>query len=205
MRRLSSFDTALRQAAEGSSSYRAVGWETPISGTQRLKKTVAVLFAGSLGSVACPTLAEPALSAAQEVSPVRMAATDTDPSATSSDVTAPEPWNMHGQFTFVKQYHPSFTSPYQGTNSLHPGSNGEETADLTLFAGVRLWTGGAFYINPEVDQGFGLSDTLGVAGFPSGEAYKVGKSKPYFRLQRAFLRQRFDLGGDEPADQPRRQ
>jgi high affinity Mn2+ porin len=41
-----------------------------------------------------------------------------------------------------------------------------------------------------------LSNTLGVAGFPSGEAYKVGKSKPYFRLQRAFFRQRFDLGGD---------
>jgi high affinity Mn2+ porin len=67
---------------------------------------------------------------------------------------------------------------------------------LTLFAGVRLWPGGAFYINPEIDQGFGLSNTLGVAGFPSGEAYKVGKSKPYLRLQRAFFRQRFDLGGE---------
>jgi len=35
---------------------------------------------------------------------------------------------------------------------------------------------------------------LGVAGFPSGEAYKVGKSTPYFRLNRVFLRQVFGLG-----------
>jgi high affinity Mn2+ porin len=111
----------------------------------------------------------------------------------------PEAWNAHGQFTFVDQFHPSFRSPYQGANSLTPARNGEETTDLTLFAGVRLWRGGAFYVNPEVDQGFGLSDTLGMAGFPSGEAYKVGKWTPYLRLQRAFLRQRFDLAGESQA------
>jgi high affinity Mn2+ porin len=54
-----------------------------------------------------------------------------------------------------------------------------------------------FYVNPEIDQGFGLSDTLGVARFPSGEAYKAGKAQPYFRLQRAFVRQRWNLGGEE--------
>ena len=41
-----------------------------------------------------------------------------------------------------------------------------------------------------------FSNTLGMAGFPSGEAYKVGKAAPYFRLQRLFFRQTFDLGGD---------
>ena len=107
----------------------------------------------------------------------------------------PEPWNLHGQLTFVDQYHPSFTSPYRGPNSLTPERNSEETTDATLFLGIRLWKGGALYVNPEIDQGFGLSDTLGVAGFPSGAAYKVGKSQPYLRLQRAFLRQRVDLGG----------
>ena len=161
-----------------------------------------LLLAGSLWSVPCSTLAQPATSTAQDVPPASMAATLPDSSAAPSDAAAPEPWNLHGQLTFVKQYHPSFTSPYQGANSLHSDSNGEETADLTLFAGVRLWNGGAFYINPEIDQGFGLSDTLGVAGFPSGEAYKVGKSKPYLRLQRAFVRQRFDLGGDSQPISP---
>ena len=54
----------------------------------------------------------------------------------------------------------------------------------------KLW------INPEIDQGFGLSGSVGVAGFPSGEAYKVGADYPYTRLDRAFLRQTINLGGD---------
>ncbi|HEX4860580.1 MAG TPA: carbohydrate porin [Rhizomicrobium sp.] len=105
-------------------------------------------------------------------------------------------WSAHGQLTFVDQYHPAFRSPYQGRNSLSPKSVGDETFDATAFLGLRLWDGGEIYADPEIDQGFGLSNTLGAAGFPSGEAYKVGKVDPYFRLQRLFFRQSFDLGGD---------
>jgi high affinity Mn2+ porin len=108
---------------------------------------------------------------------------------------APEQLSMRGQFTYVVQYHPSFTSPYSGANSLYPGSSGKQTTDLTLFAGARLWRGAEIYVNPEIDQGFGLSNTLGVAGFPSGEAYKVGSTSPYLRVPRVFIRQAFDLGG----------
>jgi len=50
---------------------------------------------------------------------------------------------------------------------------------------------------PEVDQGFGLSNTFGIAGFPSGEAYKVGMAAPYLRLPQAFLRYTLGLGGAE--------
>src|SRR5258706_8153526 len=109
---------------------------------------------------------------------------------------ASEKWSVHGQMTGVWQYHPAFRSSFRGANSLDPGSRGNETFDATLYAGVRLWTGAEFWINPEIDQGFGLSNTLGVAGFPSGEAYKVGKSAPYFRLQRLFFRQTFGIGGE---------
>lgn len=104
-------------------------------------------------------------------------------------------WNLHGQATNVTQWHPSFRAPYTGTNSLQPGNASAETTDATLYLGLRPWRGGEFYLNPEVEQGFGLSDTLGVAGFPSAEAYKVGTDQPYVRLQRAFLRQVIDLGG----------
>ena len=76
---------------------------------------------------------------------------------------AQEDWSLHGQLTFTEQYHPAFTSPYRGRNSLDPGSRGDETVDLTLFAGLRLWNGGEAYADPEIDQGFGLSDTIGVA------------------------------------------
>ena len=111
--------------------------------------------------------------------------------------TAPEDWSLHAQATITEQYHPAFTSPYQGANSLDPRNDGRETFDFTIFAGLRLWDGGEAYINPEIDQGFGLSDTLGVAAFPSAEAYKIGRSNPYVRLQRLFFRQTFDLGGEE--------
>ena len=105
-----------------------------------------------------------------------------------------ESWNAPGQFTFVGQSHPRFRAAYSGTNSLEPGSSTKATTDLTLFLGARLWSGAALYVNPEIDQGFGLSNTAGVAGFPSGEAYKVGATTPYFRLHRVFLRQVFGLG-----------
>jgi len=105
-----------------------------------------------------------------------------------------EDWSLHGQATVVNQYHPSFRSRFSGVNSLSASSSERETADVTAYLGARLWPGGEIYVNPEVDQGFGLSNTVGVAGYPSGEAYKVGKSDPYLRWNRLFLRQVFSLG-----------
>jgi high affinity Mn2+ porin len=108
-----------------------------------------------------------------------------------------ENWAVHGQLTAVEQFHPSFTSPYRGANSLDPGNRGDETVAADLFFGARPWGGAEIWANPEADQGFGLGNTLGIAAFPSAEAYKVGSSVPYFRLQRLFFRQTIDLGGDE--------
>jgi high affinity Mn2+ porin len=102
---------------------------------------------------------------------------------------------FHVQSTATLQYHPAFRSPYRGDQSLDPSARGDETADITLYAGARPWRGAEVWINPEIDQGFGLSNTLGVAGYPSGEAYKVGRSAPYLKLPRLFLRQTIDLGG----------
>jgi high affinity Mn2+ porin len=106
-------------------------------------------------------------------------------------------WAVHGQATFVDQFHPAFTSPYRGPDSLDPGNRADETIAATLFLGAHLWPGGEIWADPELDQGFGLNDTLGVAAFPNGEGYKVGSSDPYFRLQRLFMRQTIDFGGAE--------
>src|SRR5262245_16899002 len=104
--------------------------------------------------------------------------------------------NFHGQTTFVWQGYPAIRSPYTGPNSL-PGSGlGRETFDTTLYAGIRLWKGAELWLSPEISQGFGFANTHGVAGFPTGESYKLGSSYPYVRMQRAFLRQTIDLGGD---------
>ena len=113
-----------------------------------------------------------------------------------------ETWAVHGQATFVLQANGAFRSPYEGPNSLNPRGQAKETFDATLYAGLQPWRGGEIWINPEIDQGFGLSDTLGVAGFPSGEAYKVGKSSPYAKLPRWFARQTIDLGGEKQRVDP---
>jgi high affinity Mn2+ porin len=102
---------------------------------------------------------------------------------------------VHGQATFVEQYAPPFRSPYVGQNSLIP-NQGRESWDGTAFLGVKLWQGAELWVNPEIDQGFGLSSTTGVAGFPSGQSFKKGQSVPYPRIQRAFIRQTVNLGGD---------
>jgi len=104
--------------------------------------------------------------------------------------------NFHGQTTFVWQGYPAIRSPFAGTFSL-PGSGlGRETFDATLFAGLRLWQGAELWISPEIDQGFGFANTHGVAGFPTGESYKLGSSYPYVRMHRGFLRQTINLGGE---------
>jgi high affinity Mn2+ porin len=112
------------------------------------------------------------------------------PSALETDRFA-----FHAQATYLNQYSAPFPAPYSGRNSL-AANIGRETADVTLYAGVRLWQGAEAWITPEIDQGFGLSGSVGAAGFPSGEAYKVGADYPYTRLHRAFLRQTIDLGGE---------
>lgn len=123
------------------------------------------------------------------------AAPSTDRTQEASQSAQTDRFAFHAQSTFVYQGHDSFNSPFRGANSLSPAASARETWDVTLFGGVRLWKGAEVWINPEVDQGFGLSNTLGVAGFPSGEAYKVGAAEPYFRVQRVFFRQTIDLPG----------
>ena len=108
-------------------------------------------------------------------------------------------WTVHGQATAIEQGYFRFRSPYEGVNSLTGGSQVKNTVSATAFVGVRLWNGGAAYFNPEADQGFGLTDTHGVAAFPNGEAQKASFPLPRFVPDRLFLEQTFGLGGDANA------
>ncbi len=136
--------------------------------------------------------ASAAIAAAMTLAPLAALAEDDGPGWQD----AANLWALHAQATLTWQGHPAFASPYSGPNSLGASENGRETFDATLYAGVHPWSGGEIWIDPEIDQGFGLSNTLGAAGFPSGEAYKVGAAAPYAKLQRLFLRQTIDLGGE---------
>ena len=105
-----------------------------------------------------------------------------------------EVWSLHFQATGIEQGHPSFSSPYSNQNSLLAEEDSEETVTSTLFLGRKLWKGAELYVNPEVFQGFGLSKTSGVAGFPNGEANGAGSRTPKPYVARLFLRQTIGLG-----------
>ena len=108
----------------------------------------------------------------------------------------PDDVNFHSQFTATWQGYPAIRSPYQGPNSLPGGGEAREVMDATLFAGFRLWQGAELWVDPEIDQGFGIGNTHGLAGYANGESYKLGFATPYARVQRYFVRQTIDLGGE---------
>ena len=114
---------------------------------------------------------------------------------TTADTMKPSPrWAVFGQSTFTAMASLGFRRPYEGANSL-TANDLRETFDATLYLGVRPWAGGEIWANGEIDQGFGIGNAHGIAGYASGEAYKLGKANPYTRLQRLYLRQTFSLGG----------
>lgn len=106
----------------------------------------------------------------------------------------PARFALYGQATYIAQKTDAFQAPYSGANSLTPDTD-SETASATLYLGARLWSGAELWLNPEADQGSGLDNTVGLAGFANGASGKVGSNPPYFRLQRAFVRQTINLGG----------
>jgi high affinity Mn2+ porin len=107
-----------------------------------------------------------------------------------------ENWSIHFQATSITQFHDRFFAPYSGPNSLRPDEPFRTTYTGTLFLGARLWEGAEVHVNPEVSGGHGLSGTVGVAGFPNGEATRVGNPDPTPYFARYFFRQRFDFGGE---------
>ena len=110
---------------------------------------------------------------------------------------AADQFNIHGQATFTDQAYGPINAASDGLNSLPKAGQGRETFDGTLFVGARLWQGAELWVDPEIDQGFGVGNTHGASGFPSGKSYKLGYPFPYARVQRYFIRQEIDLGGDK--------
>jgi high affinity Mn2+ porin len=120
-------------------------------------------------------------------------------SSPNAPLTEPESdrWEIHGQTTYLPQGYPAFRAPYSGPNSLTPAPQIQATWSNSLYLNVRLWEGGEVYYNPELLQGFGLNDTVGAGGFPSGEAQKSNFAFPHYNTSRLFLRQTFGFGGEQ--------
>jgi carbohydrate-selective porin OprB len=72
---------------------------------------------------------------------------------------------LSGQANFISQYHPAFTSPYQGMNSLSPEAQYATSRVLTLFTGWRATNTTEFLCDVQETGGNGLGQALGVGGF----------------------------------------
>ncbi len=125
--------------------------------------------------------------------------------AQTNDTSKQNNWTNHFQLTFISQKHLGFKAAYGGDKSL--ADSVEPTASsitTTLFLGRKLWKGAAFYFNPEISGGKGLSFASGVAGALNGETYRVGAVEPAIFIARAYLQQNIPLGNttyeDVPAD-----
>jgi high affinity Mn2+ porin len=149
-------------------------------------------------SSAVRTFAPVALALAS-VASVAEAADPTPPTEVEATAAAPTEqwWNIHFISTIAIQYHPPFSAAYSGQNSMQPYAESATAFVSSLGLDIRLWKGADIVFNPEASGGYGLSQTLGVAAFPSGLVYRVGNPAPAIYLARFFLRQVIGLGGDK--------
>lgn len=115
----------------------------------------------------------------------------------AQDTTKHERFNFHFQQTIISQYKPAFSAKYTGDNSLLTGIETESSITSTLFGAARLWKGAQVFFNPEISGGAGISKTLGVAGFPNGETFRVGSASPAIYIARLYFTQNFEWGKDK--------
>lgn len=119
--------------------------------------------------------------------------------ASGQDTVKRERFSFHFQQTIITQHKPPFDADYTGANSLSPLSETQSSLTSTFYGGARLWKGAEAYFNPEISGGAGLSKTLGIAGFPNGETFRVGGAEPKIYIARLYLKQTFEWGAEKEA------
>lgn len=102
---------------------------------------------------------------------------------------AEEPSPFHFEATVATQAHDKFAAPYSGRNSLRPSKESATSVVMDLSVTLHPWPGGEITLQPELAGGRGLSSTLGIAAFPSGEVYRVGNPDPTLIVANAVVKQ----------------
>jgi high affinity Mn2+ porin len=104
------------------------------------------------------------------------------------------------QATYNWQRHPSFPSSALAptNNSLLPSAERMYTFTATAHWGMRVWSGGELYFNPELAAGVPFSgNVVGLGSFTNGEITRTAGSVPKLYRQRLFLRQTWNEGGPQ--------
>jgi high affinity Mn2+ porin len=108
-------------------------------------------------------------------------------------------WWLSGQANFISQWHPNFHSPYQGPNSFTSGHQDATSRVLTLFTGWKATDTTEFICDVQEAGGHGLSEALGIAGFPNLDVVRnpTLSKAPY--VARLMWHQIIPLGGKKVA------
>jgi len=108
---------------------------------------------------------------------------------------ADQDWDARFQATYVWQRKSPFGAAYSGPHSLSPDRETSYSFTATAALGIRPWSGGELYFDPEVAQGRPLSGLTGLGGFTNGEIARVSGPNPTLYVARFFVRQTWGLGG----------
>lgn len=102
-------------------------------------------------------------------------------------------FNLHFQMTYINQTKEKMHALYSGPYSLQAAKENQNSVTATAFLGLKLWKGAAFFINPEIAGGSGLSGAQGMGGAPNGETFRVGNPSPQLYLARGYVEQTISL------------
>lgn len=106
-------------------------------------------------------------------------------------------YSLKFQMTSIYQYHPGFSANYSGTNSMNSKEESALSLTSTLYLDVPLWKGATATFNPEMSGGEGLSQARGLGGFPNGETFRIGDTKPVVYVARMLLEQKLKFGDNK--------
>jgi high affinity Mn2+ porin len=137
---------------------------------------------------------------------------DSPDDATSSPTSDPLPimfphqeWSrlwLSGQANIISQWHPTFTSPYQGPHSLSPEAQDATSHVFTLFTGLRLSGSTELLCDVQETGGHGIGEALGLAGFTNLDVVRNPSLSHAPYIARLMIHQIIPLGhAKQPADQ----
>jgi high affinity Mn2+ porin len=82
-------------------------------------------------------------------------------------------WWLSGQINIIGQMHGDFPALYSGRNSLNQQSEIRASRIFTLYTGLRLNHSSDIVFDLEEASGDGISDSLGLAGYPNIDVVRV--------------------------------
>ena len=98
-------------------------------------------------------------------------------------------WWISGQDNIISQWHPSFSAKYSVPNSFRAKAEHATSNVATLFLGYQLGKTTEIFMHLEAAAGGGLSDALGVAGFPDLDVVRNPTLGPAPYVARGMVRQ----------------